>query len=181
MKEITPLEIARRAGFAKYVERLYTLPEIEKRFWSKVDIRGENECWPWIGAKDGNALYGMFRFRGETWQAHRVAYRLYYGEFDISLNCCHHCDNPPCCNYRHLFLGTSTDNVRDAMQKGRWFKPIPQPGEQNPRHKLTEEQVKEIRRIHAMGKLNQRAIARQFGVDFHTVNLIVLRVNWKHI
>lgn len=194
MKEITPLEAARRAGFAKYVERLQQPDEIAKRFWQKVNKNGPipahmpelGPCWLWQGAAGGKTArilypYGMFRFRGKNWPAHRVAFLFAHGEFDQSLNILHHCDTPLCVRWHHLFAGTDSDNVQDAMKKGRWFKPTPQPGEANPMHALTEEDVLKIRALHQSGAMNQRQIARQFGVNFRTVNLIVLRINWKHI
>lgn len=123
----------------------------------------------------------MFRFRNKNWPAHRVAYVLLYGDFDFALDVCHHCDNPPCCNGDHLFLGTAKDNIWDAIQKGRWINPEPRHGEQNPRHALTEKDVRAIRQLHKSGTMSQRAIALEYGVNYRTINVIVLGINWRHI
>ncbi|MEI6046333.1 MAG: HNH endonuclease signature motif containing protein, partial [Chloroflexota bacterium] len=91
----------------------------EVLFWSKV-ARGEaDKCWPWLGVKHSNG-YGSFSFAGYGYKAHRVAYELSTGQ-DIPENlfACHHCDNRLCCNPSHLFIGTHTDNMRDAIAKGR--------------------------------------------------------------
>lgn len=89
-------------------------------FWSRVDRRADDECWPWRGGKlkDG---YGGFYLDGHTIGAHRAAWILTFGEIAQGLLVCHTCDNPPCCNPHHLFLGTDGDNQRDSVAKGRHF------------------------------------------------------------
>lgn len=87
---------------------------IEERFWSKVEIVGENDCWLWQAGKHRQG-YGMFQFGGKMIPAHRVAYALAVAEPKESF-VCHKCDNPPCCNPRHLFLGSHLD---DMASKGR--------------------------------------------------------------
>ena len=85
-----------------------------ERFWSKV-TKVEHGCWTW-----GNrANYGVFTAKGRTFLAHRVAMELSGRLTDRSLQVCHSCDNPPCCNPDHLWLGTNNDNIRDKMAKGR--------------------------------------------------------------
>jgi hypothetical protein len=96
-------------GRARKAQRV--IPLIE-RFWSKVD-KTEN-CWEWTGALTPNG-YGRLAHEG----AHRVAYRLTYGDFDQGLFVCHRCDNPKCVRPDHLFLGTQFDNMRDCSTKGR--------------------------------------------------------------
>lgn len=89
------------------------------RFWSQVEIMGNDECWPWMGAKVG--AYGRFTIKHNYQEyAHRVAYELGYHKQAGELYVCHHCDNPVCCNPSHLFLGTARDNVMDSVDKGRW-------------------------------------------------------------
>jgi hypothetical protein len=88
------------------------------RFWSRVDISGgENACWEWQG---GRTIEGYGGYNTPlTSGAHRHAYYFAYRELPGGLLVCHHCDNPPCCNPKHLFLGTHLDNMRDKARKNR--------------------------------------------------------------
>lgn len=89
-----------------------------ERFWTKVQLKGTDECWPWIGERFRG--YGTFRLdSGKRIAAHRYSYTCLIGPIPKGLLACHHCDNPPCCNPRHIFLGTTLDNVRDKIHKGR--------------------------------------------------------------
>lgn len=91
------------------------------RFWSKVLIG--NECWEWQAACHRHG-HGMFALRGRMHYAHRVAWELWYGPVPDGLFVLHRCDNPPCARPDHLFLGTQTDNMADAFQKGRMVFPV---------------------------------------------------------
>jgi hypothetical protein len=87
-------------------------------FWSRVDRRGPDECWLWTGGRDPKG-YGQF-YRGRTkYRANRAVLELLTGRPLGDLLSCHRCDNPPCCNPAHLFIGTISDNTRDAFLKGR--------------------------------------------------------------
>jgi hypothetical protein len=91
------------------------------RFWPKVDKRGEDECWEWQGSRSrgyGRILIGGAK--GRPYQAHRIAWELTVGHrLPDSIMVLHRCDNPPCVNPAHLFLGTQLDNMRDCAAKGR--------------------------------------------------------------
>ena len=87
------------------------------RFWSKVDIKGDDECWEWKNGKSQG--YGIFRYDGRAQKSSRVAYILTHGPIAKDLHVCHSCDNPPCCNPKHLWLGTNQDNISDKMEKNR--------------------------------------------------------------
>ena len=89
----------------------------EELFWEKVDkSAGPNDCWPWRGARNYKG-YGGFQGR----IASRLALEFSTGkELPANLQACHSCDNPPCCNPGHLFIGTAADNLRDSISKGRF-------------------------------------------------------------
>jgi hypothetical protein len=98
---------------------------LAERFWSKVDKRGPDECWPFTGRTNGNGAYpGYGWIRGpeanrRPLAAHRISWELHNGPIPDGLFVLHKCDFPPCTNPAHLFLGTNRDNMRDAAAKGR--------------------------------------------------------------
>ena len=108
--------------------------------------------------------------------AHRVAWWLTHGAVPEGMCVCHHCDNPGCVNPAHLFLGTPTDNIADMVLKDRQYRPK---GENNSNAKLTEEDVRAIRREHAT--TTQRELARKYGVHNATISLIVRRQIWRSV
>lgn len=85
--------------------------------------RSAEECWPWPGKRNSVTGYGMAYDPTvkRSVLAHRIAWRRVYGAIPEGLHVCHHCDNPPCVNPHHLFLGTAQDNIHDSMRKGRWL------------------------------------------------------------
>jgi hypothetical protein len=94
-----------------------------ERFWKRVDARGDDECWDWIGATDTSG-YGMVRVPGPRTSNKRVrssrfAWEIANGPIPDGLHVLHSCDNTRCCNIRHLRLGTAADNTRDKMERGR--------------------------------------------------------------
>jgi hypothetical protein len=104
--------------------KLRAVTDDAARFWEKVDRRGPNECWPFIGYCEPRG-YGRFSPLGgeRTRQAHRVAWELGHGreipKSDVEIVVMHSCDNPPCCNPAHLSLGTDAENQADCVAKGR--------------------------------------------------------------
>ncbi|MBN2192871.1 MAG: HNH endonuclease [Polyangiaceae bacterium] len=97
-------------------------PTLKARFWSRVDRRGPEECWPWLARvkQDGYGLVDVdVDGKRTTTVVNRVAWELTRGEIPEGLLVCHHCDNPRCCNPSHLFLGTNADNHWDMRRKGR--------------------------------------------------------------
>jgi len=93
---------------------------LSERFWAKVDRRGLDECWEWQGSRTGRGRYGNVKVDSYTnAPSHRVAWELTNGPVPEELCVCHRCDNPPCCNPAHLFLGTHQDNMIDKVAKGR--------------------------------------------------------------
>lgn len=119
-------------------------------------------CWLWLGATNNHG-YGNVGVNYRTVPAHRASWLVHNGEIPKGLHVCHRCDNPPCVNPGHLFLGTNEDNMRDMAQKGRSSH-----GERNGGGgKLTAAQVEEIRRLFAEGRTG-RDIAPAFGIDEST-------------
>lgn len=145
-------------------------------FWALVERCGPDECWPWKAGRDKNG-YGALRLGGRMVKAHRHAYELHHGTPPTS-HVLHRCDNPPCCNPEHLFLGSQADNLADARSKGRAHVLPPLFGELNPRSKLTIELATEIRLRHRAGE-GERALACAFGVARNAIHLLLVGRTWK--
>lgn len=163
----------------------YTTISIEERFWSKVDRSGGAEaCWPWLGSTAKG--YGVFhpdRKRGVP--TARVAYELVNGPMAKGLQACRHCDNPLCCNPKHITPGTHKERAQEREAKGRGNKEmlvgVPNNvGEENPNVKYSEEIVREIRELHRAGA-SYREIGECMGIGADYVKLIVKRRRWKHV
>ncbi len=95
----------------------FTITSVEKFFKSISNSDHENGCWEWKAKKDKNG-YGIIYATKNT-RAHRFSYELYHGKIFENLIICHKCDNPPCVNPDHLFMGTHKDNAQDRQQKNR--------------------------------------------------------------
>lgn len=140
-------------------------------FWSRVGVAGEDACWPWTGSKTERG-YGLYSpLPGVLLRTHRVAYALHNGGIDDALMVCHHCDNPSCCNPKHLFLGTGSDNMQDMVTKGR-NKQIN--GESNPVAKLTAEQA----RLIYLDPRTNLEISNAYGIARSLASLIRRRKVW---
>ena len=117
---------------------------IEERFWSKVAIAGEDDCWFWMAASKRG--YGLVRHEGRQQMAHRVSYKISKGEIPEDLVVRHKCDNPSCVNPTHLELGTHKQNNADMYERGRNVNPR---GESSSVSTLKTADVIEIRRLYA--------------------------------
>jgi HNH endonuclease len=127
-------------------------PTFVARFWARVEKRGEDECWPWTGKLESGG-YGVVRDCYTRRKVHRVAWELTHGErIAPHLYACHRCGNRACCNPRHVYPGTATDNNRDTVRHGR-----------HKTQRLTFAQVAEIRRRASQGE-SGTALAHEFGV-----------------
>lgn len=136
------------------------------RFLGHVDFKPEG-CWEWKGPRNIKG-YGSARWNGEQGGAHRVAWKIFYGDIPKLMFVCHHCDNPPCVRPDHLFIGTAEDNNADAINKKR------QSSSWQQRHHLTIEQVIRIEDEIEEG-IKQQAIADEFGVPLYLVSKISRR------
>ncbi len=150
------------------------------RFWAKVDRGGPNECWPWMASTVGFG-YGRFRLNNprRLSRSHLVAYEIVKGE-RCNLCVCHSCDNPPCCNPAHLWLGTKHDNILDMISKGRDGLKRDQVGEDNGNAILKVDDIMMIRSLIKNGMTNV-AIGAQFGVTHAMISRIRLGKAWTHI
>jgi len=95
--------------------------DLDDRFQEKILAGGDDECWPWQAFRN-RAGYGMIRNGYCMALAHRVAWVLQHGQIPLGKHVLHHCDNPACCNTRHLYIGTNADNIRDKLARGRMQK-----------------------------------------------------------
>lgn len=131
-------------------------------------------CIEWTGASLPNG-YGVLCLSGGTAYAHRVAWEIAYGPIPEGKLVCHTCDNRKCVNPEHLFLGTSADNSRDMIKKNRSMK-----GEVNPKSRLSEDDVREIRRMRSLG-MTWEPIAERFNVSSATARFAGTGRTWAHV
>lgn len=152
------------------------------RFWAKVTKRQPEQCWPWKGGL-GNKGYGKIKLEGTRIdvQSHVMAFELAHGSLPDGKIVCHTCDWPPCCNPGHLWAGTHPENHADMMKKGRNRSGAhKRPGELNPKSKMTDEQVREVKRRISLGE-NNTQIAGSLSVHHSTISQIRVGKTWKHI
>lgn len=152
---------------------------VATRLWPKIAKMDPDKCWPWTASTNEHG-YGTIKEggkKGRSVLAHRAVYEDVFGPIPDGLNVLHRCDNPPCCNPGHLWLGTQSDNARDMHEKGRWKLNKSYDGEGNPAAKLTVKEVLEIR--NASEPHDQ--IASRYGITASNVSVIKNRKSWKHI
>jgi hypothetical protein len=147
----------------------------EEIFWLKVDKKSDDECWRWTGATLRGG-YGNFHVNKKTVQAHRFSYKLHIGKIPEGMHVLHHCDNPPCVNPKHLFLGNNLINSQDKVKKNRQTK-----GEDHPHHKLKLEDIPKIRNMYSSGKYSMRALAKLFGICYSEMNAVINKRTWRCI
>ena len=122
-----------------------------KKFWDMLK-EDSNGCWNWTGCKT-NKGYGDLQVDGKRYLAHRLSYELEYGVFDKNMEILHLCDNPLCCNPKHLKLGTHLENMHDAIIKGRMI---------TGKNTFSDNDISKIRKLYFSTKLSQHEIAKIF-------------------
>jgi hypothetical protein len=142
-------------------------------FLAMLDEAVPGACLEWQGARHRQG-YGVASLDGRPTKAHRVAFELVHGPIPDGLDVLHRCDNPPCWNPHHLFVGTARDNIRDSVAKGRWVR---RKGEHHRDAKLTEADVLAIR----ASRERQVDLADKYGICQSVVSAIKLRKIWKHV
>lgn len=147
-------------------------------FWSKVLIRGADDCWEWSAFRNPKG-YGMFRLRTGRGTpmalSHRVAWMAKNGPIPDGKLVLHHCDNRACCNPSHLFIGTQADNIADMLAKGRG---VFVSGERHGMAKLTSAEVAEIKSRYLAGGVSQQSLADEFGVCQTAVSSLIRGRSW---
>jgi hypothetical protein len=131
-------------------------------------------CWPWPGKRLTKG-YGTVQVGGKSHFTHRLMWEALNGPIPESMCILHLCDNPPCCNPKHLRLGSHLDNVADMDAKGRRAT-----GARHGMAKLTEADVIAIRAAAATGE-TPASISRRYPVSRASVDLILQRKTWAHV
>lgn len=154
---------------------------VEERFWSKVAVGKPDECWEWRRSRKADG-YGQFKLAsGQSPQrSSRIAWILTFGAIPDRLWVLHRCDNPPCCNLAHLFLGTAADNHADMTAKGRaagyrhqnYLALV-----KGVRH-LTDAEIRLARHLHEQGA-SCRSIACRLDVAHTTISRLINGTHWR--
>ena len=174
----------------------------EKRFWTKVDKKGDDECWNWTGsiagqwgrknklgiAKKTNPGYGHFRTsekgHRKMRKANRFSYEIEYGEIPKGKCVLHSCDNSICVNPKHLYIGTHKDNMNDMVKRNRSTT-----GEKNGCAKLSEKNVMDIKTCYknsdftALGskKTFIEKFMKKYNVSRGCIQKIIYNIYWTHV
>jgi len=161
-----------------------------KRFWSKVTIGAPDKCWNWQACAKNYFGHGDFWVDGGSRSAHRIAWIIVYGEISGGVCVLHKCDNPPCCNPAHLFLGTLDDNNKDAASKKRFSSGKEHYSKTQPEKVLrgekigvsihTEEDIMCIRQMYVEGYTYDE-LAEEFDTAKSTVFQVISGKTWTHI
>ena len=159
--------------------------ETMRRFWTKVDSRGD--CWLWTGGQRGNG-YGCFKVNGKVLSAHRVSWVIKHGEIPTGKLILHKCNNRSCVNPKHLYVGTHKDNVADAIRAGTHYfakksyfnTNSARKGTENGSSKLDNIKVRDIRMLRKEG-MGCRELGRLYSVDHSIISEVVNHKIWKHV
>lgn len=170
---------------------IYPRKSEEQRFWEKVDVKEENECWLWLGSKDKDG-YGWFSYeshgsaeqKSKTISSHRYSLMLKLNnkELPSSVFARHTCDQPSCVNPHHLVEGSAKDNSADMTERNRQAK-----GELNGQAKMTEQIAKKILEEYTADKQNGRLygslerLAKKYNLQKQALYKLTSGKTWKHL
>jgi DNA-binding transcriptional regulator YiaG len=187
---LTFAEIGKRFGVAGITARAWALrlgvtprtcsdyrTDALQRAWDRIERKGPSDCWEWQGSTNRSG-YGMINDDRRSVLVHRLVLLRHLGLESSHLDTLHSCDNRRCCNPEHMSLGTNAANVADKIAKGRQYRPPH--GSASPHAKLSDEQVRAIRRELAAGDI-QRVIAARYGVSRSLIREIKLGAAWAHV
>lgn len=155
-------------------------------FWSRVNKDAPNGCWEYTAGRDkwgyGDLQYMATPSLRKHIQAHRYSWMLLRGD-PGKMDVLHKCNNPPCCNPDHLYLGTDLENARDRVNSGRYPHGVSQWSA-----KLSNAQVLQIRAEYRCERSGNRAIssnaielAARYGVSKGTIVAAAMKRRWKHV
>lgn len=161
---------AQRSGI--YRVGIWSRQKVEDRFENFVMPEPNSGCWLWIGGTNRQGYGQIGDGKGKDVRAHRVSWKIHNGPIPKGMNVLHKCDTPPCCNPKHLFLGTLQDNMDDCCKKKRQAY-----GSRNFKAKLADADIIKIRQDTRFAK----EIAISFGVSTNTIDSIRENRTWKHI
>ena len=135
---------------------------------SCIEIGDDKSCWNWTASTGSQNKYGHLRFEGKYEYAHRFAWEYFIGNIPEGLQVLHHCDNPLCCNPKHLYLGKPVDNMRDRDRRGR-----------NGAAKYDQDTIKEIRDNYKSGSYTYPELANKYGCHKTTIGKIIRKITYK--
>ena len=157
---------------------------LSERIWQYVDVVDFDQCWEWKAHRTEQGYGRGSDENNRSVAAHRFTYESFWNKKLLGL-ACHTCNNPPCCNPFHIYDGTYSTNALDAVHAGTanfLRSDLPRArGETHGRAKMTDEKVREMRRLYAEGKATQKQLAEQFGIGQSKVSGIVRHKTWRHV
>ena len=143
------------------------------RSWTKT------KCWQTDTCAAGSNGYPVCTHEGRTYGLHRLALARKLGrEIRPGMMALHKCDNPVCIRPSHLYEGTDLDNARDREQRTVRDLAV---GERHGLSKLTEDDVREIRRLREEDGMFYHDIAARFGMQRHAITCICQGKTWRHV
>lgn len=175
LSQMTGHPIGSLCGKASSLGLKRSKPSSDIRFWKYVDKNGPlaeslgTKCWNWTGGKNWQG-YGNYSLNKTSIGTHRFSWILHFGQpNEDKPHVLHRCDNPPCVNPDHLFVGTNADNIRDRNSKGRmrWVR-----GEEHPKSKLKNSDIPKIKALRESGGYGVREIALMFNVSHSLISCI---------